>query len=511
MPTFFLVLICSVPFIHAVPFKDLADDVLLGVYRYLTNEERYKACASINKRMCFIHQTETQETTQLMDEMHSLFQKTRCLGVRLTEDVKDRMVTIHDKLCLNERYNAKLPNWLNLWEQTVPWEDRMGIGSNQITSLIRPTSKLVRQHGHGQGVSNSLDILVRALASCSQKISERVERGALEFGTLNCLLYRHLWNHIATKTNAPLPPLESVYYLMENEGANSDKIRDFKLFMERTGIILIHHRFTKLNVETHSFFTLNFVRSILNHLARRYHIEGPDFPDSEWVIPLFVPLLLEAMKNESVDTNFHRFVHWTSFDSERKEYYKFLGALKWLLDKLYHQNDDESNRMLREILIGLRRHHAVFCINHCGFLSQIIHKHYPDDDRYTNFVGTMIQTLSEDMTLETAKTVARSIGEWRMQEIQWGEYGMEPDLTESMSILRTLVEDVDDLYDGSLPDQLVRLLAPEFDLLWNLVQDTDGYLHCAKATLDGEPHVLGRGKIRIRWQPRSRFKYALRE
>ena len=497
MLSVFLLSICLIPRINTVNINNIPNDSLHLVYRYLQNVDRHKVFASINKKMASVHRSETLETRKLMNEMDSFFQP-NCIGDHM-EDIH----LIHNKLWLNERYHATLPMQLRIWKGRIQRSSLLQSPTpmeifNEIVLFIDPV------------LSTTCPDEMNKLLQCSRNIqvtnSRDVRDGYHRISwTFQCLLYPLLWNQIAVQTNALLPPLESMYYLKEIEGANSEKIQHLKLLTDRGHLKLIHHRFRNPDLESmrmgdHSMM-MYYGIPILKMMA----------VPPEWIIPLTANWLITWMKNDSAENTFRKMVKWTN-SAEHRAFENFVEhTLEPLLDRLWDQNDDESNRLLQEILMGLQRHHAVFCMNINGFFSRISfsNKFVRSDDRYANFIGTMIHTLSNDMNLDTAKKVARSIQSWRFHEIEWGTKDIKPDLTETMNILCDLAED--EKYDDRLPDELMRLLSPEFDLLWDLIVDTDGYLRWAFAILKGGQREIGKGELNIHWHPRSRFSLKGRE
>ena len=475
MLSLFLFALCLVLPMSTVHFQNIPMDSLHLVYRYLENIDRHKAFESINRKMASIHRSETLQTKTLMKEMDSFF-RPNCIKER----IKD-ILAIHDKLWLNEQYHLMLPMRLRIWRRRMQRPSAKKI-FDEIASLIAPSTKV------------SFLVLgateLNELISSSQRIANCMEwdSGPVNW-SFECLLYPHLWN-IAAQANTLLPSLESVYYLKENEEANSGKIRYLKHLTEECHLRVIHPRFRNPKIES------------IPMQQQCLFVDGAPRGD-RWHIELSAKWLITWMENDSADSTFHKMVKWTN-PSEREALHSFWKhSFEKLLLGLFSRNEDASSRLVlfQEILIGLQRHHAVFCINTDGFLSLIIQR---SRSRYPDFVGMMIHTLSNEIDLDTATKVARSIGSWRLQEIEWGIRGIKPDLTMSMDILCALAED--EKYDDRLLDELMRLLAPESDLLWNLVVDTDGYLRWALAILKGGQREIGKGDLKLHWYPRSRFK-----
>lgn len=479
-----------------VHFQNIPNDSLHLVYRYLENIDRHKAFAPINRKMASIHRSETLETKTLMKEMDSFF-RPNCIKERMKD-----ILTIHNKLWLNEQYHLMLPMRLRIWRRRMQRPSAKK-RFDEIASLIAPNTKV-----SPTGDSFELNELILWSQRIAMTNNMELDSGPIKW-SFECLLYPQLWN-LAAKTNTLLPSLESVYYLKENEEANSGQIRHLKHLTEECHLRLIHPRFRNPNIES------------IPMQQQCLFVDGA--PRGRWV-ELSAKWLITWMENDSADSTFHKMVKWTN-PSEREALQSFWKhSFERLLLELLFGNahwTTASPRLLlfREILIGLQRHHAVFCINTDGFLSLIIQRgrsRYADwvgmsihalsndlDVDTATRVGMMIHTLSNDIDLDTAKKVASSIGSWRLQEIEWGIRGIKPDLTISMNILCALAKD--EKYDDRLPHELMRLLAPESDLLWNLVVDTDGYLRWALAILKGGQREIGKGDLKIHWYPRIRFK-----
>ena len=285
MISLFVTSICFIQLIHTAKLKDVSIDVLHQVYRYLENEDRHEVFTLINDKMLSIHQLETMETKQLMDEMKLNFE----LLIRQSGGCKEaiqRIKTIHSKLWLNERYHAALPIWNKHWKRIMQRPGTMRRAYDEIVSFMTPHLGLRPVHDNS---------LLAQLAMCSRRIAN-ANCKARSTGTANVpqpsfydaldfLLYSHLWNHIVTKTTIPiipLPPLDSVYYLKENEGPNSEKIKYLKHLEEDHGLILVHHRFRNPNFDDiRGPIPANFQSTIAQHLDRCYGIEGQNYPDSE--------------------------------------------------------------------------------------------------------------------------------------------------------------------------------------------------------------------------------------
>ena len=231
----------------------LSDDISLLIYGYLPNLDRVRGLALINTRFLTLHRTANQEAKDLMKEIRDLMDFP-FVDTANTASTAERIKTIHYELCLNEQYLLYLPKLSNHWLiRDLPDQEMMPMNtSHDVAHLGYRISNIFRVHKATQKLRNGL---VAALIHVSMTLwsfhqsddsllamqwvlpEERVMHN------VHCLLYRHLWYHIATKTNLSLPLLDAVYYLKENGETKSAEIKYLMHLIIECGLIVIHSRF----------------------------------------------------------------------------------------------------------------------------------------------------------------------------------------------------------------------------------------------------------------------------